>query len=47
MAFFLTADFWPKVLVTTDFCDIEFNNYVSPIIQNILIFMKIALGITD
>ena len=24
--FLLTTDFWPKILVTTDFCDVEFNN---------------------
>ena len=22
--FFLTTDFWPKILVTADFCDVEF-----------------------
>ena len=24
--FFLTTEFWPKLLVTTDFCDVEFND---------------------
>ena len=24
--FLLITDFWPKILVTTDFCDVEFNN---------------------
>ena len=24
--FLLTIDFWPKILVTGDFCDVEFND---------------------
>ena len=24
--FLLTTEFWPKPLVTTDFCDVEFND---------------------
>ena len=24
--FLLTTEFWPKILVTTNFCDVEFND---------------------
>ena len=34
--FLLTTDFWPKILVITDFCDVESND-LAKIIQNILI----------
>ena len=26
LIFLLTTDFWPNVLTTTDFCDVEFND---------------------
>ena len=38
------ADHWflAKILVTTDLCDVEFNDYAKTI-QNTLIFVNIAL----
>ena len=42
--FVLTTDFWPEILVTTDFCDLEFNLTIKPKIQSIRMFVKIALS---
>ena len=38
--------FWPKILATSAFCDVQFHDQAKQI-HNILIFVKIALSITD
>ena len=45
--FLLITDFWPKILATADFCDVEFNDLAKKKFQNIQIFVKLALWITD
>ena len=46
--FFITIDFWSKILVTADFCDVEFTFVtVKPKNPKCTDFVKIALSITD
>ena len=44
--FLLTIDFWPKILVTGDFCDVEFNDSAQKF-KIYYFIVKKALSITD
>ena len=39
-SFLLTADFWPNILATADFCDVGFNDSAQPIQTKLIFLLK-------